>query len=739
MKPESNKYEHDYDEDSKIDMLAMELERKLTQVINDRTVIDSRMVEDLKNYHGKYDDKIVKELKEAKRSHPFIKLTRAKTNAGESQLVDLLFPNDDKNYGIAPTPMPELAAKAEDDTLAEIDGQQYQDKEKSIVTQGDLASRELEMIKERCERMEETIEDQLVESKYNARARQTIHDACVVGTGILKGPVVMGKIDKVYLEQNGTFELQLKESFTPGVEVVRPWDFFPDLSASDISEAEFTYERRYMSKQQIADLPKRKGFKKEQVARVLQMTANQTQHTTSYQDDVRKLAGLSDTINDSRFETWEYNGPIDNEVLLDVGALDVPEDEDERTAYLEEVSGEETLATVFYCGGIVMGARVHLMTYENYMPYRVFNWEPDDSSIFGYGIPRMVRDEQSILNTLWRMMLDNGGITAGPQIGLNKKYISPADGNWEITPFKQWNMTGGVDDIRKVFTTTEFNSHLNELQGTYQLARTLFDEVSGVPMLQQGEQGQSTQTLGGMSMLMNAANTVRRRQVKDWDDNITSPLISDFYHWNMSHNKDTEIKGDYQVDARGTSALLVKETQAQALTNFMSVAGSSPVFAPVLQLKAVDILREWVKTQGLPNTIVPTDDELEAYQKQQQEQQEQQPQDPQLLIEQSRMEQLKAKQNFEAQMFDKRTQIEAQEQQSNMQLKQQQLAAEMQGHQSKERVEMMKLAQNDKINSEKLLTELKKVQANNEQDWAKFIAELKVKQQSGETANYGLE
>lgn len=739
MKQEPNKYGHEYDEDSKTDVLAQELERKLTQVINDRNVIDSRMVEDLKNYHGKYEDSTVKSLKDAKRSHPFIKLTRAKTNAGESQLVDLLFPNDDKNYGINPTPNPELSGKAEDDTPAVVDGNEYKDEEGNIITQGDLASRELEIIKERCEKMSETIDDQLIESKYNARSRQAIHDACVVGTGILKGPVVMGKVDKVYAEKDGVFELELKESFTPGVEVVRPWDFFPDLSASDISESEFTYERRYMSKQQISELPKRKGFKKEQVARVLKMTANQTQHTTSYQDDVRKLAGLSDTINDSRFETWEYNGPIDNEVLIDVGALDLPENEDERNTYLEEMSGEQSLATVFYCGGIVMGARVHLMTYENYMPYRVFNWEPDDSSIFGYGIPRMVRDEQGILNTLWRMILDNGGITAGPQIGINKKYISPADGNWEITPFKQWNMTGAVDDIRKVFTTTQFDSHLSELQGAYQMARTLFDEVSGVPMLQQGEQGQSTQTLGGMSMLMNAANTVRRRQVKDWDDNITSPLISDFYHWNMSHNEDPEIKGDYQVDARGTSALLVKETQAQALTNFMSVAGSSQVFAPVLQLKAVDILREWVKTQGLPNSIIPTDDELEAYQKQQIEQSKDQPQDPQLLIEQSRMEQLKTKQDFEIQMFDKKSSIEAQEQQSTMQLKQQQLAADMQGHQSKERIELMKLAQNDKINSEKLLTELKKVQANNEQDWAKFIAELKIKQQSGETANYGLD
>ena len=739
MKQEPKSYDHDYDQDNKIDMLSMELERQLTQVINDRTVIDSRMVEDLKNYHGKLDDKTIEALKKAKRSHPFIKLTRAKTNAGESQLVDLLFPNDDKNYGIKPTPLPELAGQVDDETPVEIEGQQFEDEEQNKVTNGDLAARELEIIKERCEKMETAIDDQLIETKYNSKSRKAIHDACVVGTGILKGPVVMGKLDKAYTEQNGAFVLELKETFTPGVEVVRPWDFFPDLSASDISEAEFVFERRYMSRQQITELPKRKGFKQSQVKRVLKMTSQQTQHTTSYQDDVRKLAGLSDTINDSRYETWEYHGPIDNDVLIDVGAIDLPDDEEAKQAYITELSGEETMATVFYCGGVVMGARIHLMSYENYMPYRVFNWEPDDSSIFGYGVPRMVRDEQGILNTTWRMMLDNGGITAGPQIGVNKKHVVPADGNWEITPFKQWNMVGQVDDIRKVFSTVEFNSHLNELQGVYQTARVLFDEVSGVPMLQQGEQGQASQTLGGMSMLMNAANTVRRRQVKDWDDNITSPMISDFYHWNMGHNDDNEIKGDYQVDARGTSALLVKETQAQALTNFMSVAGSSPVFAPVLQLKAVDILREWVKTQGLPSTVVPSDEELAQYQQQQQEQQGEQPQDSALMVEQIRMQQLEIKQKFEAEMFEKKAQLDSQEQQANINIKQQQLAADMQSHQSKERVEMMKLAQNDKINSEKLVTELKKQQANNEQDWAKFIAELKIKQQQGETANYGLD
>jgi hypothetical protein len=66
-------------------------------------------------------------------------------------------------------------------------------------------------------------------------------------------------------------------------------------------------------------------------------------------------------------------------------------------------------------------------------------------------------------------------------------------------------------------------------------------------------------------MLQNAANTVLRRLVKEIDDNITDPHITRYYDWNMQHNENEEIKGDYQVDARGSSVLLVRDGQRQIL------------------------------------------------------------------------------------------------------------------------------------------------------------------------------
>ncbi|WP_351122575.1 hypothetical protein [Shewanella sp. T24-MNA-CIBAN-0130] len=729
----SKDYGHEYDPKSDLDVLAMELEQKLAENIYQRGNIDTRMVEDLRNYHGQYDPDTLKAMEG--KAKTFIKLTRAKTNAGEAQLVDLLFPNDDKNWGIKATPMPQLVDMLDDkDTAFSVGDTQYQDEQGNVITNSDVAERKQEIINKACDKMEKTIEDQLVETKYNAKCREVIHDAAVIGTGIIKGPVVLGKTDRAYVQdkESGEFITVIKQLFTPGCEVVRPWDFYPDMSASSIEEAEFVFERRYLSKKQVRGLANKKGFKKEQINKVLAMTSNQTQHRSTYMDDVRILAGLSDTLNDTRYETWEYHGPIAERVLAELGIIDEldPSDDD----YVDEHE-----AVVFYCGGIVLGARLTLMDYTQDMPYRVYNWELDDSSIFGYGIPRMVRDEQAIINTTWRMILDNGALTSGPQIGVNKKLVEPQDGKWDLRPGKFWNVAGTTQDIKQAFTTFEFNSHIDELSAIYNTARVLFDEVSGVPMLQQGEQGQSTQTLGGMSMLMNAANTVRRNQVKQWDDFITEPMISDFYHFNMMKSDDNEIKGDYQVDARGTSALLIKEQVGMALTNFLSIAGNSPIFAPVLQIKSVQLMREWAKTQQLPASIIPTDAELTKYQADMEANKGNEPQDPALQIEQMRQQGVQQKNEFDMQIEQFRASIKQQELQANNQIKMQQIGADMQNSERQERIEIMKLAQNDKINSEKLLVEIEKVRQKASLVWDKFEAEMNIKAKAGITANYGLD
>ena len=95
--------------------------------------VDKRWIEDEDQYNGK--DNIAKaasqmmtsveqgypvttQMAKPHRSTVFIGMTRQKTNAAEARLADILLPTDDRNWGIQPTPSPELMGMSKDNKMA---------------------------------------------------------------------------------------------------------------------------------------------------------------------------------------------------------------------------------------------------------------------------------------------------------------------------------------------------------------------------------------------------------------------------------------------------------------------------------------------------------------------------------------------------------------------------------------------------------------------------------------------
>lgn len=723
-KPAPKDYGHSYDEGDALDKLAIGLESKLADAISQKRDVEARMAEDLRQFQGLYDPATEKRLKESSRSKVFVNITRYKTNAGEGQLVDLLFPNDDeKNWGLCPTPSPDMEQKLSDDTPHQVGDIQYQDEQGNVIKNSDIAHREVELAQEAAVKMSNVIADQLTESAYGEVCRRMIHNGATAGTGIIKAPVVEGRTKRGFVgvrDATGarTFKAANKTEFKPCVRSIDPWDFFPDMTVANVEDCEFTFERSYLNRTQVRHLVSRKGFKPDRVRRLLRMRGRDTQHPSTYVDDIRRVAGLAEHLNDDRYELWEYNGPIDGEVLVQLGVLDLdPED-----------PLNEFTATVFYCGGIVLGAKLHLVEQDQCHPYHVWCWEKDESSIFGRGVPRLTRHSQSAANTSWRMMLDNASITAGPQIGVKRRGVSPMNGDWELSPFKFWSVDHTVSDIRQAFSKVEFDSHQNELAGIYQLSRQLMDEEAGVPMLQQGEQGQTSSTVGGMSMLMNAANTVRRRQVQDFDDRITSRVITSLYHFNMLYSTDETIKGDYQVEAKGSTALLARETQAQALLNFFNIGANNPHFSHVFDLKGNKLVRAFMRTQQLPKDVSISDEEFQNYVEQQQQNAQEAP-DPMLQVEQMRVEQFQQKAEHELKVEQMKIDAAKEAKRVELELKYAQLQADVAKAATEERLELYRLAEQGKLSEQKLIVELRKVTKQLEQKSAIFKTEAEMKRQ----------
>lgn len=726
-----------------------------------RRPIEDRWISDIRQYKGFYDDEKMASIIRGQGSKQFVNITRKKTNAGEAKCSDMVFPTDDRNWGIRPTPIPELVSQQEAavDTAAMTNGvaapqpmqQQVQSAAGGSYAEAmqpppqpqpgpgqqapgqpgpagmmpppgapvqPAARSANDIAKERCEKMKDLIDDQLKEANYEAKAREAIHSAFLLGTGVLKGPEIHTNVRKAWVKKedgkgNSVHVLDIVEETTPGVSFVDLWDFFPDMTATRIDDAEFVFVRHWMTKRDLIRLSRRPDFIKENIVEVMGTAPNRVPPT--YLMQLRELSGLSNVGDEKRYVVWEYHGPVSKENLMLCG-VDVDQENE-----LDEYEG-----VVWVCQGIVIKAQVNPMDTEE-RPFSVFCLEKDDSSIFGFGIPYLMRSPQEVVNAAWRMIMDNAGLSVGGQIIINDSIIEPVAGangkmDWNITPLKLWRMKKATSKPSDAFHIFEFPNHQQELSNIFQMARQLADEESGVPVIAEGEGGgglPGTNTLGGMELLMNNHQIVMRRAVKNWDDDVTRPMISRFYDHNMQFSEDENVKGDYVVDARGTAFLLQKETQARNILNLANFA-QSPALAGWFKFKP--IAETLTTTMQLEKTeFVNTEEEYQANLQAQQQAAAQQGQggkDPQ--AEQMRM------------------QIEQQKLQLSYQMHQEKLAEAKEDRQfraweiqQKIQIETIKLAQAKELTVTQIEGMLRNTALKGKIDRTKLADEARVKVEFG--------
>ena len=669
----------------RLKVFGVRLQFKAEDQVKRRFSIDERWLDDLRQFNGQYDKTTAATLAASGESKLFVNITRNKVNAAEARLIDILFPTDDRNWGIQPTPVPYLSKLTKDqDPLSNEDGSPFVTDKGVQVQKRDVAQGVLEEARERSISMQDEIDDQLTETNYNSVSRDMVHDAVLYGTGIIKGPVLLGKTRQKWSEvvddQGQVAQvIEMVDDLRPGAERVDPWDFFPDMQARSIDDAEFVFQRHYMSKKALRDLADKPGFLRSQIAEVLKQEADNTQTATHLQE-MQSMAGIS-SLDNGRFEVWEYHGPVEKDDLIAAG-VDVDEDD-----VFTDFNG-----VVWFSEGRVLKAVINPADTGD-MPYSVFNWEGDDTTLFGVGIPHLMRSSQKVLNATWRMLMDNAGLSVGPQTVINSHVVRPADGNWRLTPHKVWELTDKNGNVNNVFGSFEINSHMTELISLFQYARQIADEETALPQISQGEQGSATDTASGMSMLMNSANTMLRRVVKNFDDDITRPFIKRMYDWNMQFNPKEDVKGDFSIDARGTSSLLVKEQQAANLMNLMNIS-ASPLLEPLTNTAA--LYRKVVSSMQIEaDEIVKTTEEIELETQKMQKQMEAQ----QEMMMQAQQAQPQAPTGDP--LAEQKLALEAQKMQMDGQLK----GAQIQAQAQKLQVDQQKMASDRELELAKMAAE----------------------------------
>lgn len=590
--------------------LEAELVRIRTEAIQARSTsgVETRWREDTDAYHGsefgrgnfveqaaaRDSPSVIRGNKpdqQPKRATVFVQLTRQKTNTAAARLGDMLVPTDDRNWVLLPSPIPELAAALEQNPDEPITHPQtgqplpHPDKPGQVLTVRDHVTEQYRMAEQRARAMQKVIDDRLVECRYNATIRQVIADAAKLGTGIVKGPHVVNRTRRAWVKDgSGRFVQKVVEARKPISVRVNPWNVYVDPACGDDHQnGNYIWEVTRMSRREVRRLGRSRHYRKEAIEEALRQgpQSSVVSHERRSPEEYDR-----DAQDKHQFEVWTFVGELAAHDLVANGG-------DYKGDILDSVK-----AVVVMINDRIVRIMTDPLDLGDFN-YDFFRWERIDDSPYGVGIPYLMRYAQKTLNAAWRAMLDNMAVSYGPQVVVNRNAVVPVNGSWEIHGRKLWELKEPLD-IDKVFKVFNIESNQNELQRIVELSMKFADEETSLPMIAQGEQGTAPDRVGVVQILMNAANVVTRRLAKEFDDNITRPHITRYYDYEMLMNEDESIKGDYEVDARGSTELVVRDAQKQELIELLQMA-DHPLYRKYVDPK--ELFRKVLEAKRLPNVM----------------------------------------------------------------------------------------------------------------------------------------
>jgi hypothetical protein len=524
----------------------------------------------------------------AVKSTVFVNITQPYVDMASARVADMLLPTDDMPFSVENTPMPDVLEATRDmSTTIMLGG-----RETPIAL---AAKKMIEQAAEKAKKAETRIWDWLVESQWHSEVRQVIEDAARIGTGILKGPFpIKCKTKAMNTLDDGTVELKIVEKTKPACKRIDPRKFYPDPGCGrSIHNGSFTWEEDDITARQLREM---KGashsdgtplYIDSQIDMVLQEGPQK-----KYQD---KGANKSDS---DVFKIWYYHGIADADDLRAAGC---------------ECDDDKILPVmVTMVNDRVVAAKLSTLDSGEF-PYDVFVWQRRANTWHGKGVSRQIRTPQRMINAATRNMMDNAGLSSGPQILIDQEMIEPADGNWEITPRKIWLRVVGESAAQKMsdaIHSFEIKSMQQDLMNVIKYAMELAEKVTNMPLLMQGQQEPNAETLGGTQIRNNNASVVLRRTAKIFDDDITIPKINRYYEWLLLYGEDPDEKGDYVIRAKGSTALYERDAQNQAILQMGAL-----VKDPTFKINPEKWIVEAFKAQRLdPSRFQYTDEEWQEVQ-----------------------------------------------------------------------------------------------------------------------------
>lgn len=610
--------------------------------------ITERMLRALRARNGEYEPDKLAMITEQGTSAIYMRLTDEKCTAAESWLEDILLPPGEEPWDIGPTPRPSLRPDQEEALEAEKQRralafaqamlaqeaarggfatmEQAQARLQALVAEitDELEHRlnveRTKLAREEADRLQEFLEDVVVESQWRAALRQVISDLVQYPAGILKGPVL--RIEDA-LDWTAEAGMATVQKIVKRFERVSPFDIFPSPSSTEIDDG-WLIERHRLSRQDLIRLKGVAGYQDRAIDLVLEFHGQQPYgqqpatdlHSATDSGDASRQAAEDrphqDRDPDGRIEALQFWGSVQGRMINEWGGI-----EGEEIDALAEYEVEAWLVGEFVIKLILNPDKI------GRKPYYKASFRDKVGSFWGRGLPELIEDCQDACNAAARNLVNNMGIASGPQVTVDVSRMEPGQDITSVYPWKVWQVDGSSGG--GTTSPVQFYQPQVMVEGllkVYEFFSNEADNKTGVPKYAYGSNEGRTgalATASGLAMMVSNASKSIKKVVRNVDFGIIVPSITRVYCWVMVYDQEAResYRGDAVIVARGSSSLVVKEQQQLRRQEALKVLTSPAVLQIIGRRGLAQVLRDVLTGLDIEaEDVVPSPRELEMQERQ---------------------------------------------------------------------------------------------------------------------------
>lgn len=405
---------------------------------------------------------------------------------------------------------------------------------------------------EAAQALGDEIKDSFEENGWGIAVSQAIYDFIAFPAMVIKAPASVYKKKKVW--DNGA--LRVTHDVVNGVERIAPYNFYPAPNAQDVQSADFVFEVRTVSANELAILATDISYDGAEILRVfaehplgLSLSAG-----TDPASVITKQTLFSHDVGVGFYEVKCFYGKAMGAHLSELGI----EGTDPTRQYEAEI---------FVIGSCVIRA---VLTGESGRPFHTLAYDPIPGSLWGHSPVTRLFDVQRAINSAYAAMIRDLQL-AGVHIELTTGRLHDEDNISDkslapgVVRVVNSDPSGAGRRAYDIFPVTpssdSFRQTINDLEDkAYKLV--------GFTRMTLGEtQGSGTigRTAGGVAAMLNQANKGLRQILRSIETNVIEPVVQSFIDTRLMTDPPEGIRGDVNVRARGLTGLLEREGQVDSL------------------------------------------------------------------------------------------------------------------------------------------------------------------------------